>query len=326
MGLIGILYPYTATDGMITGGLLSGGYGWLELAILGQIPALGMCYIIVGKTLATSVTIGSGMSGGMFAPALFVGGMSGGLVGKFGHAYFPDIVTQPGAYILVGMAAFFAGVANAPIGPLIMVTELTQGYGLLAPLMLASALCLVLSRNCSLYEHQVENKFDSPAHAEDATINVLEQMHVTDFYNPGDVIVLQESTTLKELTDVIANSSQLYFPVKRADGWYSGMVSIHNVRSWMFDEGLHDLVVVRDLMSRPVYVRPDYDLYQALLRFVNTDYGQIPVVSQTDTSDIIGLINRDDVFQAYAEAIAEVKGAAEVSDDEPVDPRKITLP
>ena len=140
MGMIGIMYPHLAVDGIVTGGLLSGGYGWLELAILGQIPALGMCYIIVGKTLATSVTIGSGMSGGMFAPALFVGGMSGGLVGKFGHHYFPEIVTQPGAYILVGMAAFFAGVANAPIGPLIMVTELTQGYGLLAPLMLASAL------------------------------------------------------------------------------------------------------------------------------------------------------------------------------------------
>ncbi len=163
----------------------------------------------------------------------------------------------------------------------------------------------------SLYEHQVENKFDSPAHAEDATISVLEQMHVTDFYNPGDVVVLQESTTLKELTDVIANSHQLYFPVKRADGAYSGMVSIHNVRNWMFDDGLHTLVVVRDLMSRPVYVRPDYDLYQALLRFVNTDYGQIPVVSQTDTNEIIGLINRDDVFQAYAEAIATVKGLAE---------------
>lgn len=311
MGLLGILYPYTATDGLVTGGLLSGGYGWLELAILGQIPALGMCYIIVGKTVATSITIGSGMSGGMFAPALFVGGMSGGLVGKLGHKFFPDIVTQPGAYILVGMAAFFAGVANAPIGPLIMVTELTQGYGLLAPLMLASALCLVLGRNSSLYEHQVENKFDSPAHAEDATINVLEQMHVSDFYNPSTVIVLEESTTLKALTDILANSDQLYFPVRRADGGYVGMVSIHNVRNWMFEEDLHDLVVVRDLMSRPVYVRPDYDLYQALLRFVNTDYGQIPVVSKTDTSDIIGLINRDDVFQAYAEAIAEVKGEEE---------------
>ncbi|WP_285907437.1 chloride channel protein [Pseudodesulfovibrio pelocollis] len=315
MGLIGILYPYTATDGLITGGVLSGGYGWLELAILGQIPALGMCYLIVGKTVATSVTIGSGMSGGMFAPALFVGGMSGGLVGKFGHAWFPDIVTQPGAYILVGMAAFFAGVASAPIGPLIMVTELTQGYGLLAPLMLASALCLVLCRNVSLYEHQVDNKFSSPAHAEDATINILEQMHVADFYNPGEVVVLQESTTLKELTDVIANSSQLYFPVKQADGTYVGMVSIQNVSNWMFDDGLHTLVVVRDLMSRPVYVRPDYDLYQALLRFVNTDYGQIPVVAQTDTNEIIGLINRDDVFQAYAEAIATVKGTAEGTAD-----------
>ncbi|MBC17149.1 Chloride channel core [Pseudodesulfovibrio profundus] len=312
MGLIGILYPHTAQDGLIIGGVLSGGYGWLELAILGQIPALGMCYIIVGKTVATSVTIGSGMSGGMFAPALFVGGMSGGLVGKFGHHFFPDIVTQPGAYILVGMAAFFAGVASAPIGPLIMVTELTQGYGLLAPLMLASALCLVLCRKVSLYEHQVENKFESPAHAEDATINVLEQMHVSDFYNPGEVIVLEESTTLKALTDIIANSDQLYFPVRRSeDGWFVGMVSIHNVRNWMFEEDLHDLVVVRDLMSRPVYVRPDYDLYQALLRFVNTDYGQIPVVSETDTSEIIGLINRDDVFQAYAEAIAEVKGEAD---------------
>ena len=297
---------------MITGGILSGGYGWLELAILGQIPALGMCYIIIGKTVATSITIGSGMSGGMFAPALFVGGMSGGLVGNLGHKFFPDIVTQPGAYILVGMAAFFAGVANAPIGPLVMVTELTQGYGLLAPLMLASVLCIVLGRNYSLYEHQAENKFDSPAHVEDATINVLEQMHVSDFYNPHDVIVLEEATSLKALTDIIANSDQLYFPVRRAeDGWYVGMVSIHNVRNWMFEEGLHELVVVKDLMSRPVYVRPDYDLYQALLRFVNTDYGQIPVVAQTNTSDIIGLINREDVFLAYAEAIAEIKGKPE---------------
>ncbi|WP_419787348.1 chloride channel protein [Pseudodesulfovibrio sp.] len=314
MGILGIAYPYTATDGLVTGGILSGGYGWLELAILGQIPALGMCYIIIGKTLATSVTIGSGMSGGMFAPALFVGGMSGGLVGTIAHKFFPNIVTQPGAYILVGMAAFFAGVANAPIGPLIMVTELTQGYGLLAPLMLASALCLVLSRNFSLYEHQVENKFESPAHTEDSTVNILEQMHVLDFYKPGEVIVLEESTTLKALTDIIANTNQLYFPVKNEGGTYTGMISINNVRNWMFEEGLHDLLVVGDLMSRPIYVREDYDLYQAMLRFVNTDYGQIPVVAQTDTNEIIGLINRDDVFQAYAEAITEIRQGDEAQE------------
>lgn len=100
--------------------LLYGGYGWLEMAILGKISVTMMLGLLVGKTLATSVVLGSGMSGGMFAPALFVGGMSGGLVGKLGSYLFPNVVVQPGGYVLVGMASFFAGVANAPIGPLIM--------------------------------------------------------------------------------------------------------------------------------------------------------------------------------------------------------------
>ncbi|WP_147820495.1 chloride channel protein [Salidesulfovibrio onnuriiensis] len=295
MGLMGMLYPK----------ILSGGYGWLELAIMGQLPLITMCYLIVGKTLATSVTIGSGMSGGMFAPALFVGGLSGGLVGKIGHKFFPDIVTQPGAYILVGMAAFFAGVANAPIGPLIMVTELTQGYGLLAPLMLASAICIVLSRNTSLYENQVENKFDSPAHLEDTTINILEQLHVSDVYTPSRVIVLEENITLRALADIFVNTNQLNFPVRDEQGQYIGMLSIHGVRQYMFEEDLFDLVVVRDLTTKPTYVRPDYNMYQALLRFVDTDYGQIPVVSEEDTNRFLGLLNREDVFNAYHDAIVE---------------------
>lgn len=297
MGLLGWAYPE----------VLSGGYGWLELAILGQMPLMAMCAIIIGKTFATSLTIGSGMSGGMFAPALFVGGMSGGLVGKIGNQLFPQIVTQPGAYILVGMAAFFAGVANAPIGPLIMVTELTQGYGLLAPLMLASALCIVLGRTYSLYEHQVENKFDSPAHLGDATINVLEQLKVKDFFRPERVTILEEATTLKALTDIIANTNQLFFPVRNDEGKFTGILSIHNVRNWMFEEDLFELVVVRDLATRPAYVRADYDLYQALLRFVDTDYGQIPVLKEDSEDEIIGLINREDVFNAYAKAIKELR-------------------
>ncbi|KAB1443017.1 chloride channel protein [Pseudodesulfovibrio senegalensis] len=297
MGLFGIFYPE----------VLSGGYGWLELAIMGQLPLLSMCAIIVGKTVATSLTIGSGLSGGMFAPALFVGGMSGGLVGKAGHHFFPDIVTQPGAYILVGMAAFFAGVANAPVGPLVMVTELTQGYGLLAPLMLASAICIVLSRSTSLYEHQVENKFDSPAHLEDTTINVLEQLHVSDVYSPSRVISLEENITLRALTNIIANSNQILYPVKNAEGTFTGILSIHDIRNWMFDEDLFDLVVVRDLATKRVYVRPDYDLYQALLRFVDTDYAQIPVVTKDSTDKFLGLLNREDVFNAYHDAMVDMK-------------------
>jgi CIC family chloride channel protein len=228
-------------------------------------------------------------------------------VGKAGHHFFPDIVTQPGAYILVGMAAFFAGVANAPVGPLVMVTELTQGYGLLAPLMLASAICIVLSRSTSLYEHQVENKFDSPAHLEDTTINVLEQLHVSDVYSPSRVISLEENITLRALTNIIANSNQILYPVKNAEGTFTGILSIHDIRNWMFDEDLFDLVVVRDLATKRVYVRPDYDLYQALLRFVDTDYAQIPVVTKDSTDKFLGLLNREDVFNAYHDAMVDMK-------------------
>lgn len=297
MGILGMAFPQ----------VLSGGYGWLEMAIMGELPLMMMLAIVLGKTLATSMTIGSGMSGGMFAPALFVGGMSGGLVGKAANFFWPDICTQPGGYVLVGMAAFFAGVANAPIGPLIMVCELTQGYGLLAPLMLASALCIVLGRRLSLYEHQVNNKFDSPAHVEDATINVLEDLRVQDYYKPGTVTTLEEGTTLKALTDIIANTNELYFPVKNTERRITGILSIHNVRNVLFEADLFDLLVVKEVAGMPATLSPDDDLYTALLKFVETDYGQIPVVSEEDPDTIIGILNRENVFRAYAKTIREIR-------------------
>jgi CIC family chloride channel protein len=297
MGLFGMLYPK----------VLSGGYGWLEQAILGQMTVATMVTIILAKTLATSVTLGSGMSGGMFAPALFVGGMSGGIVGFTAHKYYPDIVTQPGGYVLVGMAAFFAGVANAPIGPLIMVCELTQGYGLLAPLMLASAVCIVLGRRSNLYENQVENKFESPAHINDATINLLEQLKVTDHFERGRVTILEESVTLKGLTDIISGTNEFFFPVKSEEGEITGILSINDVRSLLYEESLFDLVLVKDLARKPATLEEEDDLYTALLKFVDTDLGQIPVVDADDHNTILGLINRSDVFHAYTKTLQKLR-------------------
>lgn len=307
MGLFGMWYPM----------VLSGGYGWLEQAILGHIPVTTMCVIVLAKTLATSITLGSGMSGGMFAPALFVGGMSGGVVGFTAQHFYPDIVTQPGGYVLVGMAAFFAGVANAPIGPLIMVCELTQGYGLLAPLMLASALCLVLTRSVNLYENQLHNKFESPAHKSDATINVLEQLSVRDYYKKGRTSVLEEGITLKGLTDIIAGTNEFVFPVKNAAGQISGILSINDARKLLYEDSLFELVLVKDLMRKPVLLAEDTDLYSALLLFVETDLVQIPVVQAVGengaaggngaSNEVLGLLDRAAVFQAYASTLKSFK-------------------
>ncbi len=296
MGVLGMYFPQ----------LLTGGHGWLELAVSGKLILPVMLGILLGKILATAITIGSGMSGGMFAPALLVGGMSGGIVGFTAQKYFPAIVTQPGGYVLVGMAAFFAGVGKAPIGPLIMVCELTRGYGLLAPLMLTSVLSIFLSKRTSLYENQVENKFESPAHMRDMPLNILDSLFVKDFFHPGRVIVVEESTTLKAMVDIMANSNALYFPVRNEKDEITGIACMENLRKALFEETLLDLIVVSDVAGKPSTLLPKDTLYTALMQFVDTDYGQIPVIHPDDPTVIVGLLHREDVFTAYSRTVTEL--------------------
>ena len=290
--------------------LLGGGQGWLELAMLGKLSVTMMGGMIVGKILATSMVIGSGMSGGMFAPALFVGGMSGGLVGTLGQRFFPTVVTEPGGYVLVGMAAFFAGVANAPIGPLVMVCELTQGYGLLAPLMLASAVTLVLGHNVSLYENQVDNKFESPAHVGDATINILEREQVQAHYKPGRVSIVEEGTHFGALTDIIVNSNELCFPVRGADDRITGILAVQDLRKVLYEATLCELLVAKDVARKAVLLTSDEDLYSALLKFVEADLAQLPVVDTEDPTRVLGMLAREDVFTAYAKTLKSMKEQA----------------
>ncbi|MBU1229498.1 MAG: chloride channel protein [Proteobacteria bacterium] len=315
---LGIMWTL-AVGGLLAGSIgavfppaLSGGYGWLEMAILGQVPTMMLLAIVLGKTLATSMTIGSGMSGGMFAPALLVGGMSGGVVGRLAHDLWPNIAVEPGSYVLVGMAAFFSGIAKAPIGPLVMVCELSRGYGLLAPLMLASALCIALCRKVSLYDNQVETKFDSLAHAADATVNVLEELSVRERYTPGTPGVLEAGSTLKVIADLIRHSEGRSFPVRGPDGRIRGVLDIHRVRSLVFEETLFDLVLAHDVMGPLVFVTPEEDLYSALLKFAESDYAQLPVFASEDQdAELVGMLDRSSVFTAYASGIQKVRAMQE---------------
>ena len=115
VGLIGLSFPE----------VYGAGWGYIQQALDGKMVITTMALVLVAKVFATSLTIGSGGSGGVFGPTLFIGGMLGGVVGYTGQLFFPELFPTPAAYVLVGMASFFAGVASAPIGAMLMVTEMT---------------------------------------------------------------------------------------------------------------------------------------------------------------------------------------------------------
>jgi CIC family chloride channel protein len=157
----------------------------------------------------------------------------------------------------------------------------------------------------SLYENQVDTKFDSPTHAEDATINVLEDLRVADHFEPGPVVTLPRDTALGELKDIFARTTERFFPVVDGQGRMTGILSVHGARQVLFEEGLYALLLAQDLAGKPASLTPDDDLYTALLRFVDTGYGQIPVVSAENPRKILGVIERDNVFKAYARMVRQ---------------------
>lgn len=157
--------------GMAAPQILGSGYGWVELAMAGSLSLSVLLVILLLKGPAMALTIGSGGSGGVFAPTVTLGAMLGGVVGFSLARLFPGLHVMPAAFVVVGMASLFAGAARTPISTLIMVAEMTGGYGLIVPSMLANILAFLVQRSLTrgrryptLYESQVPDRHDSPAH------------------------------------------------------------------------------------------------------------------------------------------------------------------
>jgi CIC family chloride channel protein len=289
VGLIGLIFPQVYGDG----------WGWIQLAILGKLSIGIMIAIALAKIIATSFTISSGGSGGVFGPTLFIGGMIGGTVGFSAHHFFPQIVTQPEAFVVVGMASFFAGVASAPIGTLLMCSEMTRGYGLIAPLMLVSIIAILFTRRHSIYKKQVQSKLQSPAHTADFTVNLFAEMRVADFYKPEKVTPVRETTSYGQLKKIFAASNVECFPVYNADDILIGVVNWDHARSIVFEEGLEDLVIAQDLMVPLQTMTPEDNFYDALMKFMETNAEELLVVNPGEPNQVLGVLRHDDLIAAY---------------------------
>ncbi|HDT15094.1 MAG TPA: chloride channel protein, partial [Firmicutes bacterium] len=178
--------------------ILAGGYGYIQMALDGELSLKLMLALIIGKILATSLTIGSGGSGGVFAPSLFIGAMLGGSIGGVMQQIFPaEWISSSSVFVVVGMGGFFAGVARVPLSSLFMVSEMTRGYELLVPMMFVSSISFLLNRKpYTLYEEQAKSIIDSPAHKGDFETDILENIKVSDVKTEKDVIKIPRRMTL----------------------------------------------------------------------------------------------------------------------------------
>lgn len=290
-GLILFFYPH----------VMNGGYGWVQMALEGKMLWHVMFIMAFLKILATSCTLGSGGSGGVFGPSIFIGAMLGGGFGYLGHLLFPGWVVYPYAFVLVGMGGFFAGVSKCPLAGIIMACEMCASYTLLVPLMLVSAIAIIfLGRNVSLYDKQVFSRLASPAHMFEFARGVLEEMRVHEAIVPRPVTTIPEDLRFGELVVRVTHSADTYFPVVDTKGEMTGILSINDIREVMFEETIAQLILAKDVAT-PNVVRVFWNdsLQEALDKMAQIQVDELPVVREENPGEIVSMISKRDIISYY---------------------------
>ncbi len=300
-GLIGLAIP----------SVLGTGYGWAQFAISNNVallttPAgghLGIFLLLLAAAFAeiigASLTLGSGNSGGVFGPCVVTGGMFGGAFGYAVGYLFPSLGSHPGNFGIVGMMAFFAASAKAPISTIIMISEMTGGYGLLAPAMFAVVTAFILSGKKTIFPAQVHSRLDSPFHADEFEPIVLRRVKTSDVMIHLPVYVNGDASIAQALS-LMGDYGLSGLPVVEKHK-LSGRVTLLAISRVSEDQRQN--VQVREIMAHETYTAyPDEDLFTVLKRFAARDVGHLAVVSHENPDYPIGLITRSGLWSALETA------------------------
>lgn len=302
-GLVGITLYYALGREPLALSVLSFGYGALQHGMDPKLAsgAMVLLAIALGKIVSTSLTIGSGGSGGVFGPSMVIGGCGGGFLGLLLHARWPQWTPEPASCVIVGMAGFFAAAAKTPFSTLVIVSEMTGGYDLLLPSLWVCVLAFVLSDRQSIYASQVESRSMSPAHQGAFVRQVLAGVTVRQFlHTESPVPVLRANDNLNTVIDLLSASEHPALPVVDVEQRLLGVVNIDEVHLANREAGIHKLVVAMDLMRHDVTpLVPDDRLDAAMERFVDNDLLALPIVDDRAQRRVIGIVRRFDVASAY---------------------------
>ena len=294
---------------MVVPQVLGSGYGMVQAALYGKVALWVMLLVALAKILATSLTISSGGSGGVFAPSLVIGAMLGGAFGAFAEALFPALIYDPRAYVLIGMAGFFAGVSNTPIATLIMVSELTGNYGLLAPLMLVCVVAMIIFPRNSIYNKQLNGRMDSPAHLGEFIVDVLEGITVADLADQGRrPTLIPEHLDLPNILERIATAEGAYYPVVNDQRQMVAIFSVNDIRRILAEDLPPNLVRASDIgIPGVITTTPNEHLTEVMRKLSSRGLEEIPVVDPNDPQNVLYMLTRRAVLARYASELEKKK-------------------
>jgi len=277
------------------------GYESINNALHGKTVWFLALILVMAKILATSVTLGSGGSGGIFAPSLFLGAMAGVFFGGVVHSLFPGITSTPGAYALVAMGGLVAATTHAPITAIIIVFELTNDYHIILPLMITCIVSTIIATKLtreSIYTLKLVNR---NIHIKDgADLNVMNSIFVKDVYKTG-FTTISENSIFDEVVNTVIAGKDPYFPVVDRKGRLSGIISMHDIKEYLYErDTLGHLLIAGDIANREVETVTIDDSCQAVLdRISRHGLEGLPVVDPSKPKKILGMVWHKDILDAY---------------------------
>jgi len=260
--------------------------------------------VLILKVLAMSLTNAGGGVGGTFGPTLIVGGLLGFV--------FSRIVNLAGGYdipeanfTLVGMAGLMAGVMQAPMTAIFLIAEITGGYVLFLPLIIASVVSFATMRRFetySIYTKRIANQGDLLTHDSDKAVLTL--LKTADLIET-DFITIEPQRYLRDLVNVIANCKRNVFPVVTSDGYFAGIILLDDIRHIMFDLSLYDTKQVSDIMVEPpAYVYEREKMESVMKKFEESKAWNLPVIDLE--GHYKGFVSKSKIFFAYREQLQQV--------------------
>ncbi|SKA69723.1 chloride channel protein [Desulfobaculum bizertense] len=280
------------------------GYGSMNLALHGRLPGLMLLALVFAKVIATSCTLGSGGSGGIFAPSLFIGAMTGGFFGWLAMLLFPGYVAPSGAYALVGMGAVVAGTTQAPITAILILFEMTGDYKIILPMMITCIIATLTAsaiKSGSIYTLKLKKRgIDISGGLEQ---NILRTLRVGSFMYKGPATI-PEDMLLIDIIQTFRSDDASYLHVLDDKGLLAGIISFRDIRPYMNEECFGKGTTAGKICTKaPVTVTPQDSIQSALAIMGQHGISQLPVVESGGTRRLLGTLPQRDVLAAYDKAV-----------------------